>query len=139
MQPGHRKALQIPMTLFLLAAMLLVFSLMSTKFMTVSNVMNVITQCASGTGIIAIASFMAICSTGVDLSLGGIVSLTGMVTAKVLTWDLPVLNAIRETAPGQLLLIAILGTCCRFRGRCAERPDPFQDKHSSVHYYAGHL
>ncbi len=96
------------MTLFLLAAMVLAFSLMSSKYMTVSNVMNVVTQCASGTGIVAIASFLAICSTGVDLSLGGVVSLSGMVAAKVLTWDLPAFASLRETTPEGLLAVSIL-------------------------------
>lgn len=101
---------QIPLTLPLLIGMIAIFSILvgPAKYLKLSNIMNVIVQCSSGVGIVALASFMAICSTGVDLSLGGIVSLAGMLTAKILTWDVGFLNGIRESAPVALLLIAIL-------------------------------
>ena len=99
----------VPMTLFLLAGMILVFAILvgPAKYLKISNIMNVISQCASGVGIVALASFMAICSTGVDLSLGGIVSLSGMVTARILTSEAAAFAGLRESAPGLLLLIAI--------------------------------
>lgn len=101
---------QVPMTLLLLIGMIAVFAILvgPSKYLKISNIMNVISQCSSGVGIVALASFIAICSTGVDLSLGGIVSLAGMLTAKILTWEVPLLNGIREGAPGLLLVIAIL-------------------------------
>ncbi len=101
---------QIPMTLLLLLGMILVFAVLvgPAKYLKLSNIMNVIAQCSSGVGIVALASFLAICSTGVDLSLGGIVSLSGMLTAKILTMDAPLLNGIRESSPGLLLVIAII-------------------------------
>lgn len=103
---------QIPMTMFLLLGMIVIFAVLvgPAKYLKISNIMNVIGQCSSGVGIVALASFMAICSTGVDLSLGGIVSLSGMLTAKILTWDVAFLNGIRETAPWLLLVIAILSS-----------------------------
>jgi ribose/xylose/arabinose/galactoside ABC-type transport system permease subunit len=67
----------------------------------------VIVQCSSGVGIVALASYMAICSTGVDLSLGGIVSLSGMIAARILTWDTALLNQLRSSNTVLLLLLAV--------------------------------
>jgi ribose transport system permease protein len=94
---------RVPMTLFLLLGIILVFSLLTgpAKYLKLSNVMNVINQCASGVGILALGSFLAICSTGVDLSLGGIASLAGMLTAKLLSW------APAPIGPALLLVLAI--------------------------------
>lgn len=101
---------QVPLTLPFLIGMIFVFALLvgPAKYLKLSNIMNVVVQCSSGVGIVALASFMTICSTGVDLSLGGIVSLSGMLTAKILMWDVAFLNGIRESAPAALLLIAIV-------------------------------
>ena len=101
---------KIPMTLFLLVGMIAIFAIIAgpAKYLKLSNIMNVISQCSSGVGIVALASFLAICSTGVDLSLGGIVSLSGMLAAKILTWEVASLNALRDSAPGLLLALAIL-------------------------------
>lgn len=104
-----RKTLsKIPITIFLWVFLLLLFTLISDKFMTVSNMMNVIVQVSSGVGIIAIASYMAICSTGVDLSLGGTVAFAGMMAGKIMVWDTPFLNGIRDTNPVLLVVMAIL-------------------------------
>jgi ribose transport system permease protein len=99
---------KVPITVFLWAAMLLLFSLMSKNFMSVSNMMNVIVQVSSGVGIIAIASFMAICSTGVDLSLGGTVAFAGMIAGKILVWETPFLDSLRSSNPLILVALAIL-------------------------------
>jgi ribose transport system permease protein len=103
---------QIPMTLPLLFAMVVLFAIFvgPAKYLKLSNIMNVIVQCTSGVGIVALASFLAICSTGVDLSLGGIVSLSGMLTAKLLTWDVPLLSGLREQSPALLLALAVLAS-----------------------------
>jgi len=99
---------KLPITIILWVVILVLFSLLTDKFMTVSNMMNIIVQVSSGVGIVALASFLAICSTGVDLSLGGTVAAAGMVAGKVLIWDLPVLNAIRDSNPVLLIIIAIV-------------------------------
>ena len=98
---------KIPLTILLWVVILVLFSLLTDKFMTVSNMMNIIVQVSSGVGIVALASFMAICSTGVDLSLGGTVAVAGMVAGKILIWDVPFLNAIRESNEILLIVIAI--------------------------------
>lgn len=93
---------QIPMTLYLLLGMVLIFAVLvgPSKYLKLSNILNVISQCSTGVGIVALASFMAICSTGVDLSLGGIVSLSGMLTAKILTLDTALPPRCRRARPG---------------------------------------
>jgi ribose transport system permease protein len=98
---------KFPLTIFLWVVIIVMFSLLTDKFLTVSNMMNIIVQVSSGVGIVALASFMAICSTGVDLSLGGTVAVAGMVAGKILIWDLPILNTIRESNQILLIFIAI--------------------------------
>jgi ribose transport system permease protein len=98
---------KLPLTIVLWVVILVLFSLLTDKFMTVSNMVNIIVQVSSGVGIVALASFMAICSTGVDLSLGGTVAAAGMVAGKILIWDLPFLNSIRDSQPVLLIIIAI--------------------------------
>ena len=99
---------KVPLTIWLGLIIFLFFSLMSDRFLTLSNIMNIIVQVSSGVGIIAVASFIAICSTGVDLSIGGTVAFSGMVAAKVLVLDFPFINQIRDTSNFLLILIAIV-------------------------------
>jgi ribose transport system permease protein len=102
------KLTDLPLTVVLGIFMLILFSQLSTKFMTVSNMMNVIVQVASGVGIISIAAFMAICSTGVDLSLGGTIAFAGMTAGKIIVWDLPILNSVRAISPVLVVIIAVI-------------------------------
>lgn len=99
---------KIPLTVLLGLTILILFSLLTDRFLTVSNVMNIIVQVSSGVGIIAVASFIAICSTGVDLSIGGTVAVTGMIAARVLVLDFPMINSIREASPIFVIVIAII-------------------------------
>lgn len=98
---------KIPLTIILWVVILVLFSLLTDRFMTVSNMLNIFVQVTSGVGIVALASFMAICSTGVDLSLGGTVAAAGMVAGKILLWDVPFLNSIRDNQQWLLIVIAI--------------------------------
>ena len=98
----------VPMTVWLGLGILILFSLLTDRFLTVSNVMNIIVQVSSGVGIIAVGSFIAICSTGVDLSIGGTVAVSGMVAARVLILDFPMINSLRDSNPNMVILIAIL-------------------------------
>ncbi len=97
----------VPLTVWLGLIILVFFSILTDRFLTVSNVMNIIVQVSSGVGIIAVASFIAICSTGVDLSIGGTVAVSGMIAARVLVLDFPLINSIREVSPILVILIAI--------------------------------
>jgi len=102
-----KKLIHIPMPLLLLFFMCFVFYLLTPRYFTVSNIVNILVQTASGVGIIAIASFMAICIGKVDLSLGAIMSCTGMLAAKILTSDTPFLRQIAEKNPILHILFAI--------------------------------
>ena len=82
-----KRIARIPVPLFLLALMVFVFSLLSPRYLTVSNIVNIVLQTASGVGIVAIASFMGICIGKTDLSLGATISCTGMLAAKILATE----------------------------------------------------
>ena len=108
LQPIKRIFTNVPLTVWLGLTIFVFFSFMTDRFFTLSNMMNIIVQVSSGVGIIAVASFIAICSTGVDLSIGGTVAFSGMVAAKVLILDFPMINQIRETSSILLIAVAIL-------------------------------
>jgi ribose/xylose/arabinose/galactoside ABC-type transport system permease subunit len=103
-----KKALYIPIPLLLLFLMGFIFSLLTPRYLTVSNFVNIMVQCASGVGIIAIASFSAICIGMVDLSLGAIMSCTGMMAARILTSDASLIKQFGEINPILPVIIAIL-------------------------------
>lgn len=107
-KPIRKFLSNVPLTVWLGLTIIIFFSFMTERFLTVSNVMNIVVQVSSGVGIIAVASFLAICSTGVDLSIGGTVAFSGMVAARVLILDIPFINQIRETSPILLVGVAIL-------------------------------
>lgn len=102
-----KKLTQIPMPLLLLVFMGIVFSMLTPRYFTVSNLVNIMVQCASGIGIISIASFMAICIGTVDLSLGAIMSCTGMLAARLLTLDTPFMRQITGSNPILHMFVAI--------------------------------
>jgi ribose/xylose/arabinose/galactoside ABC-type transport system permease subunit len=106
--PIVHKISRIPVTFLILFALLVLFSSLSPNFMTVSNMMNIIVQCSTGIGIIAIASFIAICSTGVDLSLGGTVAFAGMLAGQILILETPFLDALRASNPVFVVILAVL-------------------------------
>jgi len=74
-------------------------------FLTSNNLMQIILQ-SSITILISVGEFFAILIAGIDLSVGSILALTGMVTAKLMVAGVPVLLAILL---GGIILGAILG------------------------------
>ncbi len=71
-------------TFAILVAMLIVFSVISPKdFLSGENFIQILLQ-SSVTILIALGEFFAILIAGIDLSVGSIIALTGMVTAKLL-------------------------------------------------------
>lgn len=72
---------------FLLLALTL--TLLSNRFLTVSNVINVLRQ-STINGIIAVGMTMVILTAGIDLSVGSILGLTAVVTADLLQRGWPV-------------------------------------------------
>ncbi len=71
-------------TLIILILMLLVTSVFApSQFLSTSNIIQIITQ-SSTTMLLACGEFFAILIAGIDLSVGSIMALTGMVTAKLM-------------------------------------------------------
>ena len=103
-----KKAAKVPMPLYLLVFMSFIFTLLTPRYLTVPNLVNIMVQCASGVGIIAIASFSSICIGMVDLSLGAIMSCTGMLAARILTSDIPFFKQLAEIHPVFSIIIAII-------------------------------
>ncbi len=93
-------------TFAILLVMLMVFSAISPKdFLSGSNFIQILLQSAV-TILIAVGEFFAILIAGIDLSVGSIIALTGMVTAKLLVSGLHPVLAILI---GGLAFGALLG------------------------------
>ncbi len=118
-------------TLLFLLLLILFFSLSSPSFLTVKNITNILRQ-ISIIGICTVGATMIILSGGIDLSIGSILALTGVIMAKMITSGVPIfLSAIVTIIVGILLgffnsllinelkippLIATLGTITIYRG-----------------------
>ena len=76
-----------------LLAICLVFSLLTPAFLTVSNLFNIVVQ-SSITAILGIGMTLVIISGGIDLSVGPVVALVGVVTATIMLAGTPVWAAI---------------------------------------------
>ena len=92
--------------LLILLLLVVIMGLLSPKyFLTVNNLVQIILQ-SSITILIAVGEFFAILIAGIDLSVGSILALTGMVTAKLLVGGVPIIISILL---GGILLGAVLG------------------------------
>jgi len=79
---------------FVLCALILLFSLVSDRFFTLRNLTNIITQNTYFI-IVAIGMSFVLISGGIDLSVGYQMSLVGVLTGMMMTlWDFPVWAAI---------------------------------------------
>jgi ribose transport system permease protein len=76
--------------LILLVVFITIASVLSPKFLTFQNFLNLLQQ-SSITGIIAIGMTFVIIVAGIDLSVGSVVALAGMVVAVLITggWSIP--------------------------------------------------
>lgn len=79
--------------LLALLAIGMVFSFLTPSFLTVSNLFNIVVQ-SSITAILGIGMTLVIISGGIDLSIGPIVALVGVVTATIMLGGMPVWPAI---------------------------------------------
>lgn len=77
----------------LLAAIILIFSFLSPQFFRVNNFINILTQ-ASSLGIIATGMTFVLLTAGIDLSVGSIMFLAGVISAKLVVGGYPLLLAI---------------------------------------------
>ena len=93
-------------------AMVVLFSIFNNKFLTVSNLLNVVRQ-VSFNAIIAMGMFMVILTGGIDLSVGSVLAISAVVTATFVKIDnamnVPVLVAV-------LIGLAIGAVCGLFNG-----------------------
>jgi len=87
---------------------LALFSVLSPHFATVDNLLNVTLQ-TSITAIIAVGMTFVILTAGIDLSVGSLVALSGVLTTVVLRADLPVPLAYGAGLGAGLLLGALSG------------------------------
>jgi ribose/xylose/arabinose/galactoside ABC-type transport system permease subunit len=71
---------KVPGSIYAILLLLLLFRFGSAQFLSPSNFLNILQQ-SSILAIVSIGSFLAILSHGIDLSLGAIVTLGGMVSA----------------------------------------------------------
>lgn len=71
---------------FVLVAMVIAFSIASSNFMTATNLTNILKQ-ISVNGIIAVGMTFVILTGGVDLSVGSLVALAGVIMASVAKQD----------------------------------------------------
>jgi ribose transport system permease protein len=79
---------------FVLLALILLFSLVSSSFFTVRNLTNIVTQNTYFI-IVALGLSFVLISGGIDLSVGYMMSLVGVVTAMMMVlWDFPVWASI---------------------------------------------
>ncbi|MCK5614584.1 D-allose ABC transporter permease [Candidatus Pacearchaeota archaeon] len=94
--------------LFILLILIIVMGTLSPEyFLTKNNLIQVLLQ-SSITILIATGEFFAILIAGIDLSVGSILALTGMVTAKMMISGVPIVVAILL---GGVILGGFLGFC----------------------------
>lgn len=81
----------------ILIAFLLVSALLSNKFVTVTNISNILKQNAA-VGIVALGEFLAVLTGGIDLSVGGITSMSCVIAAMLMKgnvcWPLAMMIAL---------------------------------------------
>ncbi|MDR0805451.1 MAG: ribose ABC transporter permease [Enterobacteriaceae bacterium] len=91
-------------SLIALIALIIVVSFLSPNFFTVDNLFNILQQ-TSVNAIIAVGMTLVILTSGIDLSVGSVLALTGAVAATFVGMDLNIVIALG----GALILGAALG------------------------------
>jgi ribose/xylose/arabinose/galactoside ABC-type transport system permease subunit len=90
---GNREAIQRLVTLGVLLLLMAVMAILTPQFLTPTNLTNVLRQ-TSMVIIVACAATMIMISGGLDISVGGVLALTGVVAAKLATMGYPLGLAI---------------------------------------------
>lgn len=83
MKGASKNWLQTYMLIFIVIGLGLILSIISNNFLTTSNLLNVVRQIAIN-GILAIGMTIVCLTGGIDLSVGSIVALSGIITAGIL-------------------------------------------------------
>lgn len=92
-------------TLIILLFLIIIFSFMSPFFFTVNNLVQILVQ-SSIFMLIGMGELFAILTAGIDLSVGSILALTGVFTAKLMTLGIPIWISILVG----ILIGALLGS-----------------------------
>ncbi|MDR1901506.1 MAG: ABC transporter permease [Treponema sp.] len=111
---NYKKVTQKYGVLFILIAMCIVFSFLSPAFMSVSNILNILNQTAIY-GIMALGMTFVIIAKGIDISVGSVLALSGLVAASLA--QVPAQMKLYQNLPHLPLIIPILaglliGTLC---------------------------
>ena len=90
---GIKTHLQQSGLLVFILIMVVVLALLSDRFLTPANLINILRQ-ASINGIISVGMMLVILTAGIDLSVGAILALSVVVTADLMHRGLPPLAAL---------------------------------------------
>jgi Ribose/xylose/arabinose/galactoside ABC-type transport systems, permease components len=99
-------------TLCILVLIIVVFSGLSSDFMKPENIVHIFVQSAI-TILVALGEFFAILIAGIDLSVGSIVAITGILTAKLMVAGL---HPILAVLVGGIGVGIVLGALQRYVG-----------------------
>ena len=101
-------------SLIALLVLIAVVSTMSPNFFTVNNLFNILQQ-TSVNAIMAVGMTLVILTSGIDLSVGSLLALTGAVAASIVGIEVNALVAVAAA-------LALGGDRRSHRGDCSERP-----------------
>ncbi|MBW7980948.1 ribose ABC transporter permease [Enterobacillus tribolii] len=93
-------------SLIALLVLIVIVSLMSPNFFTLNNLFNILQQ-TSVNAIMAVGMTLVILTSGIDLSVGSLLALTGAVAASIVGLEINALVAVA----GALALGAVIGGC----------------------------
>ncbi len=100
-----REMLQRFGTLAIFLTLVVVATIWSDTFLTRVNVLNVLRQVASGTGIMAVGMLYVILTRGIDLSVGSVAALGSVLTGHFLAFS-------GFNIPTTILLVVLAGCAC---------------------------
>lgn len=112
-------------SLIALLVLIAIVSTLSPNFFTINNLFNILQQ-TSVNAIMAVGMTLVILTSGIDLSVGSLLALTGAVAASIVGIEVNALVAVAAA----LALGAAIGAVTR--GDCSERSRP------GVYRYAGY-
>lgn len=101
--------------LFLLVLFILVSTILSPDFLTANNLLNMLQQCAVP-GIIAIGMTLVIILGGIDLSVGAVAALSGMVTTVLISSGTPIFIAVMAGIAAGVVMGFAAGYFCAYIG-----------------------
>lgn len=88
-----RRWRQINPILFLLVGVIILFSLLSDSFLSLQNFLNILIQ-ASALTIVAVGMTLVLLTAGIDLSVGAIMFLAGVISGKLVVEGFPLVLSI---------------------------------------------